>query len=61
MPELEGAVVQVDNDSTRAIYGRHMSFRRILSGEAATPQIADAFMKAISEAGHQAHIAEVTK
>ncbi|HXO31425.1 MAG TPA: lipid-binding SYLF domain-containing protein [Candidatus Acidoferrales bacterium] len=55
---LEGAVVEQDNDSTRAIYGKHMVFRNILSGQAATPRSADAFVKAVSEAGHQAHIAE---
>jgi SH3 domain-containing YSC84-like protein 1 len=55
---LEGAVVEQDNDSTRAIYGKHMIFRNILSGKAATPRSADAFVKAVSEAGHQAHIAE---
>ena len=55
---LEGAVVEQDNDSTRAIYGKHMIFRDILSGKAATPRSADAFVRAVSEAGHQAHIAE---
>ena len=55
---LEGAVVEQDNDSTRAIYGKHMILRNILSGNAATPHSADAFVKAVSEAGHQAHIAE---
>jgi lipid-binding SYLF domain-containing protein len=55
---LEGAVVEQDNDSTRAIYGKHMMFRRILSGQAATPRSADAFMKAVAEAGHQAKVAD---
>jgi lipid-binding SYLF domain-containing protein len=55
---LEGAVVEQDNDSTRAIYGKHMMFRTILSGKAATPRSADAFVKAVSEAGQQAKIAE---
>jgi SH3 domain-containing YSC84-like protein 1 len=55
---LEGAVVEQDNDSTHAIYGKHMMFRNILSGKAATPQSADAFLKAVSEAGQQAKIAE---
>ena len=55
---LEGAVVEQDNDSTHAIYGKHMLFRSILSGKAATPRSADAFLKAISEAGQQAKIAE---
>ena len=55
---LEGAVVEQDDDSTRAIYGKHMMFHNILSGKAATPKSADAFMKAVSEAGQQAKIAE---
>ena len=55
---LEGAVVEQDNDSTRPIYGKHMMFRAILSGNASTPRSADAFVRAVSQAGHQAHIAE---
>ena len=55
---LEGAVVQQDNDSTRAIYGKQMRFRNILSGKATTPRSADAFLKAVSEAGQQAKTAE---
>jgi hypothetical protein len=34
---LDGAVVEQDNDSTRAIYGRDRAFRSILSGEVAPP------------------------
>ncbi len=56
---LEGAVVEQDNDSTRAIYGKHMMFRRVLSGKASTPKSAAAFIKAVSEAGQQAKVAEV--
>lgn len=55
---LEGAVVQQDNDSTHAIYGKHMMFRNILSGKATAPRSADAFLKAVSEAGQQAKVAE---
>jgi len=55
---LEGAVVEQDNDSTHAIYGRHMMFRNILSGKVSTPTSADAFVKAVSAAGQQARIAE---
>ena len=58
---LEGAVVEQDNDSTRAIYGKNLKFRNILSGKASTPKSADAFMKAVSDAGQQARIAEVTE
>jgi len=35
-----------------------MMFRNILSGKASTPRSADAFLKAVSEAGQQAKIAE---
>jgi lipid-binding SYLF domain-containing protein len=55
---LEGAVIEQDNDSTRAIYGHHMMFRNILSGKVATPHSGEAFVAAVSEAGHQAHVAE---
>jgi lipid-binding SYLF domain-containing protein len=55
---LEGAVVEQDNDSTLAIYGKHMMFRSILSGKVATPASADAFIRAVSEAGQQAKVAE---
>jgi len=55
---LEGAVVEQDNDSTHAIYGKHMTFRNILSGKVSTPASADAFLKAVSEAGQQARVAE---
>jgi lipid-binding SYLF domain-containing protein len=55
---LEGAVVEQDNDSTHAIYGHHMMFRSILSGKAATPASAAAFIRAVAEAGQQAKVAE---
>ena len=58
---LEGAVVQQDDDSTRAIYGKHMKFRNILSGKVSTPESAEAFVKAVSDAGQQASIAEATE
>jgi hypothetical protein len=35
-----------------------MMFRNILSGKVATPNSGDAFVSAVTEAGHQAHIAE---
>src|SRR5689334_9264996 len=58
---LEGAVVRQDDDSTRAVYGKHMAFRDILSGKASTPKSAEAFVKAVSVAGQQASIAEATE
>ena len=55
---LEGAVVEQDNESTRAIYGRHMMFRSILSGKVPAPASTEAFLRAVSEAGQQAKLAE---
>ncbi|MGO8983241.1 MAG: lipid-binding SYLF domain-containing protein [Terriglobales bacterium] len=55
---LEGAVVEQDNDSTRAIYGENMRFREILSGHVPAPASAEPFMKAVADASHQAHVAE---
>jgi lipid-binding SYLF domain-containing protein len=58
---LEGAVVQQDNDSTRAIYGKNMKFRNILSGKVPAPKSAEAFMKAVSDARQQARVAEASE
>jgi SH3 domain-containing YSC84-like protein 1 len=58
---LEGAVVKQDDDSTRAIYGKNMKFRNILSGNVSTPKSADSFIKAVSDAGLRARIAEATE
>jgi lipid-binding SYLF domain-containing protein len=58
---LEGAVIQQDDDSTRAIYGKHMRFRNILSGKVSTPESTEHFVKAVSEAGQQARIAEANE
>jgi lipid-binding SYLF domain-containing protein len=55
---LEGAVVEEDNDSTHAIYGRNAAFRSILDGKTSTPKSAEAFVHAVAEAGHQARVAE---
>jgi SH3 domain-containing YSC84-like protein 1 len=58
---LEGAVVEQDNDSTHAIYGKHMMFRNILSGKVPAPASTDAFLKAVSEAGQQSKVAEANE
>jgi len=55
---LEGAVVEQDNDSTRAIYHENLPFRIVLSGKTATPEVAAEFMRAVSNASRQAHLAE---
>jgi lipid-binding SYLF domain-containing protein len=56
---LEGAVVQQDEDSTRAIYHKNLPFRTVLSGRTDTPEVASEFMNAVASAGRQAHVAEV--
>src|SRR5438270_9055436 len=55
---LEGAVIQQDDDSTVAIYGKKLRFRNILSGRVTTPQSGAAFVKAVSDAGQQARVAD---
>jgi lipid-binding SYLF domain-containing protein len=55
---LEGAVIQQDNDSTVAIYGKKLRFRNILSGRVTTPESGVAFVKAVSDAGQQARVAD---
>src|SRR4051812_24751070 len=45
---LDGAVVEQDEDSTRAIYGQGHSFHALLSGEVAAPSSTLKFLKAIS-------------
>jgi lipid-binding SYLF domain-containing protein len=58
---LTGAVVQQDNDSTRAIYGRKIAQRTILSGSVATPAVASSFMAAVASSSRQARVAEARK
>jgi lipid-binding SYLF domain-containing protein len=58
---LEGAVIQQDDDSTRAIYGKNVRFRSILSGKVSAPESTEQFVKAVSDAGQQAHVAEVNE
>jgi lipid-binding SYLF domain-containing protein len=57
---LDGAVVQQDSDSTRAVYGSDPSFESILSGKVSPPKSTLAFMKAIAETGRAGAVAEVS-
>ena len=47
---LEGAVVQQDNDSTESVYGHNASFKSVLHGKVATPDVAKEFMNAVGHA-----------
>jgi SH3 domain-containing YSC84-like protein 1 len=51
---LEGAVVEQDVDSTEAIYGKDMPFRKVLMGSVPPPPAAAPFMAAVERAGHKA-------
>ena len=55
---LEGAVIEQDDDSTQAIYGKGMSFRKILMGNVTSPAAAAPFMAALSGASHKAAMSE---
>ncbi len=51
---LEGAVVEQDEDSTTAIYGKDIPFRKVLTGNVTPPAAAGPFMSAVEMAGHRA-------
>jgi lipid-binding SYLF domain-containing protein len=55
---LDGAVVEQDKDSTRAIYGSDPSFHAVLAGEVHAPESTLNFLKAISEAAHTSAVAD---
>jgi lipid-binding SYLF domain-containing protein len=55
---LEGAVVNQDADSTTAIYGRDVPFRRILIGRVASPAAAEPFLDAVVDVDHRARVHE---
>jgi lipid-binding SYLF domain-containing protein len=51
---LEGAVVEQDADSTTAVYGKDVSFRKLLMGEVKPPAAAAPFMTALDSVSHKA-------
>ncbi len=51
---LEGAVVQPDDDSTLAAYGRRVGFDSELTGKVATPAIAKPFIAQVGSSKHKA-------
>ena len=54
---LTGASIRRDDDSMRAIYGRHASTRSVLDGKVAVPASADAFLDSVRGAKSQARAA----
>jgi lipid-binding SYLF domain-containing protein len=55
---LEGAVVEKDDDSTIAIYGRNAPFRSILQGSVPAPPVAQSFIDAVRHASQVARAKE---
>jgi lipid-binding SYLF domain-containing protein len=51
---LDGASIRRDDDSTRDIYGPHVSNRSILDGRVAVPDSAHSFLNAVRDAKEQA-------
>ena len=51
---VDGAKIQQDNDSTVAMYGKNVSFRKTLSGDVHVPASADSFIAAVNGAEKQA-------
>jgi SH3 domain-containing YSC84-like protein 1 len=52
---VDGAVIQQDNDSTVAFYGRNVSFRETLSGEVHAPASSHSFLSEVRAAVNQAN------
>jgi len=50
---IEGAVIEKDDDSTRAIYGDNVPFQRVLSGAVPTPPDTEVFHAALVKASRQ--------
>jgi lipid-binding SYLF domain-containing protein len=53
---VDGAVIQQDNDSTVACYGKNVSFRETLAGDVHAPAETDAFLAAVNAAVHKANV-----
>lgn len=58
---LEGAVIEQDADSTTAIYGSDIPFKKILLGEVAAPDPAVPFLRAVEDISHQAKAQEASE
>src|SRR5882762_9623990 len=57
---LEGAVIQQDEDSTTAVYGKDAPFKSVLLGKVPTPELARPFVQSVEKAAHKADVKEAT-
>ena len=55
---VDGAKIQQDNDSTVAIYGKKVSFRKTLSGDVHAPASSESFLAAVNAAVQKANVHE---
>jgi lipid-binding SYLF domain-containing protein len=55
---LEGAVIQQDNDSTTAIYGKDVTFKSVLLGKVPAPEVARPFVHSVGAAVHESKEAQ---
>jgi len=55
---LDGAVVEQDVDSTRAIYGHNTSLRSTLNGKVEAPQSTREFLRVVKQTAHTSAVAE---
>jgi lipid-binding SYLF domain-containing protein len=55
---LDGAVVEQDADSTRAIYGHNTSLRATLKGQIVAPQSTRAFLHTVAQTAHTSAVAD---
>jgi lipid-binding SYLF domain-containing protein len=55
---LEGAVIQQDNDSTTAIYGKDVAFKAVLLGKVPAPEVARPFVHSVRAAVHESKEAQ---
>ena len=51
---VDGAVIQQDNDSTKAFYGKNVPFAKTLSGDVHSPSGTDSFLAAVRAAENKA-------
>jgi len=58
---VNGAVIEQDNDATRAFYGRETSFRDILQGSVAAPAGSESFLSAVGKFSAKAEAAKVSE
>ncbi|HSB74203.1 MAG TPA: YSC84-related protein, partial [Terriglobales bacterium] len=52
--DLEGAVLEPDEDAMREVYGRLIPANQVLTGEVKVPHSAEPFIAAVSQANMQA-------